>query len=230
MNSDGAKMPPDPPIPIDRLVASDLPEREDDQEPQRVPAGGGLVHDRVADAVHLRQREQQQPERDPADGGPRPFRTPLPQRVAQVLDLVQHLRERQPHQRGDHREPGDEQVGARVVQRDAGREAGQERLVAEERDRDDVGDHRRQHDGEQRVDRELAQDDLHAEEHPGDRRVERGGDAARGAAGDHDPQPVLRHPHPLADAGGQRRADLHDRALRGPPSRPTRWSAPRRGP
>ena len=100
-----------------------------------------------------------------------------------------------------------------MLKRDAGRKAGKERLVAEERDRDDVGDHRRQHDGEQRVDRELAQDDLHAEEHAGDRRVERGGDAARGAAGDHDPQPVLRQLDPLADAGGQRGADLHDRPL-----------------
>jgi hypothetical protein len=65
----------------------------------------------------------------------------------------------------------------------------------------------------QRVDGELPQDDLHAEEDPGDRRVERGRDAAGRAAGDQDPQPALRHLDPLAHAGRQRRAYLHDRAL-----------------
>ena len=79
---------------------------------------------------------------------------------------------------GDHRQPRHQEVVPGVVQHDAGREAGQERLVAQEGDGGDVGDHGRQHHGEQRVDGELPHDDLHAEEHPGDRRVEGGGDAA----------------------------------------------------
>ena len=48
-----------------------------------------------------------------------------------------------------------------------------------------------------------------------------------GAAGDQDPQPVLRHLHPLAQAGGQRRTDLHDRAL--PADRAAHPDAHRRG-
>ena len=50
-----------------------------------------------------------------------------------------------------------------------------------------------------RVERELAQDDLKPEEQPGDRGVERRRDPARCAAGDDDPQPVLRHPHHLSE-------------------------------
>ena len=41
MNSDGAKTPPEPPIPIVRLVASILPTQHD-QEPQGVLAGDVL--------------------------------------------------------------------------------------------------------------------------------------------------------------------------------------------
>ena len=48
-----------------------------------------------------------------------------------------------------------------------------------------------------------------------------------GAAGDQDPQPVLRHLHPLAQAGGQRRADLDDRPL--PADRAAHPDAQRRG-
>jgi hypothetical protein len=48
----------------------DLPEGEHDQEPDRVAAVGGLEHDRVADAVHPRERERQQAEHDAEDGGP----------------------------------------------------------------------------------------------------------------------------------------------------------------
>ena len=47
-----------------------------------------------------------------------------------------------------------------------------------------------------------------------------------GAAGDQDPQPVLRHLDPLAQAGGQRGADLHDRPF--PADRPAGPDADRR--
>ena len=94
-----------------------------------------------------------------------------------------------------------EEVVAKYPQsRDARRELGQEGPAAQERDRHHVGEHRREHHREQRVDGELAQDDLDAEEHPRDRRVERRGDAAGRAAGDQDPEPVLRHADPLAQA------------------------------
>jgi hypothetical protein len=47
MNSDGAKMPPEPPDAHRHAGREDLAEGEDDQEPDRVVAGGGLEHDRV---------------------------------------------------------------------------------------------------------------------------------------------------------------------------------------
>ena len=113
-----------------------------------------------------------------------------------------------------------------MVQGDAGREPGQERAAAKELLGDDIGDHRRKDHGEQRLDRELAQDQLQPEEHAGDRRVERRRDPAARAAGDQDPQPVLRHPHDLAQARCQRGADLHDRPLT--PDRPAGTDAQRR--
>ena len=49
----------------------------------------------------------------------------------------------------------------------------------------------------------------------------------RRAAGDQDPQPLLGHPDPLAEAGGQRGADLDDRPL--PADRPAGADAQRGG-
>jgi hypothetical protein len=126
----------------------------------------------------------------------------------------------------DHGEDRDQQVIPRMGQADGGREAGQEPVVAEERDRDRVGEHGRQHHREQRVHGELPQDDLHAEEHAGKRRVEGRSDPASRTAGDEDPHPVLRHPRPLAERRRQRGADLHDRAL--PAHRPPGADAHRR--
>ncbi len=136
-----------------------------------------------------------------------------PEPVADVLGLVQHVLERQPEQGGDHRQQGDEQVVAGVAQGDPRREAGQEGGGAQELLADHVGHHGREHDGEDGLDGELPQDDLDPEEHARDGSVEGGRNAASGAAGDQDPQPALGHPDQLAQAGGQRRADLHDRAL-----------------
>ena len=71
MNSDGAKTPPDPPMAIVRLVASDLP-AEQERAGTTVtywPRDRALEH-RVADAVHLGQREQQQAQHETAGGGP----------------------------------------------------------------------------------------------------------------------------------------------------------------
>ena len=107
------------------------------------------------------------------------------------------------------------------LQGDPGGEAGQEGGGAQELLADHVGHHGREHDGEDGLDGELPQDDLDPEEHARDGGVERGRDTAGGAAGHQDPQPALGHPDQLAQAGGQRRADLHDR-----PSRPTDPPAP----
>ena len=104
---------------------------------------------------------------------------------------------------------------------------GEERRRAEERATDHIAGDRREAGREQRVERELAQDDLEPEEQPGDRRVESRGDPARGAARDDDPQPVLRHPHELAERRRQRRSDLDDRAFAS--HRPTSADADRRG-
>ena len=113
------------------------------------------------------------------------------------------------------------------LQGDPGGEAGQEGGGAQELLADDVGHHGREHDGEDGLDGELPQDDLDPEEHARDGGVERGRDTAGGAAGDQDPQPALGHPDQLAQAGGQRRADLHDRAL--PADRPAGADAQGRG-
>ena len=91
MNSDGAKMPPEPPMPMVRLVGDDLRRRQQDQEPQPVAARHGLVHDRVADPVHLRDSQQEQSQGKPAGGGPGPFRAASPPPVAQVLGQVEDL-------------------------------------------------------------------------------------------------------------------------------------------
>ena len=72
----------------------------------------------------------------------------------------------------------------------------QERGVAERGPADHARGHRGQHDHAEGLGGEVAQDQLHREEHPGERRVERGGDAAGGAAGDQQPHPVLGAPGP----------------------------------
>ena len=144
-----------------------------------------------------------------------------PEPVTNLLGLVQNVLERQPEQGGDHRQQGDEQVVAGVAQGDPGGEAGQERGGAQELLADHVGHHGREHDGEDGLDGELPQDDLDPEEHARDGGVEGGRDTAGGATGDQHPQPALGHPDQLAQARGQRRADLHDR-----PSRPTEPPAP----
>ena len=111
-----------------------------------------------------------------------------------------------PSSAASHRQQGHQQVAAGVVQARCRRgNPDRNGAAAEELLGDDVGDHRRQHHGEQRLDRELAQDELQPEEHAGDRGVERGRDPAARAAGDQDPQPVLRHAHhwPRLDASAE---------------------------
>ena len=104
---------------------------------------------------------------------------------------------------------------------------GEERCRAEEGAAHEVGRDGREDRGEQRVERELAKDDLEPEEEPGDRGVERRGDPARCPAGHDDAQPGLRHPHPLAQRRGGGRPDLDDRALA--PHRPADTDADGRG-
>ena len=227
MKSDGANTPPDSADADGQAARDHLPGSQDDQEPQGVAAADSLVHDRVADPIQLRDRQQKQAQRDPADRLLRPLRAAAPDPVADVLGLIQDVLERQPDQRRGHREQGDEQVAARVLQHDTGRKAGEERRGAQELPADQVSDHRRQHHGEDRLDGELPQDQLDPEEHAGDRSVERGGNAAGRAARDQDAHPVFRHPDPLAEAGRERGADLHDRSF--PAHRPAGADAQRGG-
>ncbi|MCO5546645.1 hypothetical protein L7F22_000078 [Adiantum nelumboides] len=159
----------------------DLPDDEQEQEPDDVPAADRGLQHRVAHAVHLGQRQQQRAEQQPADGRAQPLRA-APDGVAGVLD------------------------GVEVRQ-------GQDRAVPGDHLGDDVRDHRADHQHAERLGAERPQDQLQAEDHPGDRGVERRGDPARGAAGDHQDQPGGGHPQPLPDGRAERGADLHDRAL-----------------
>ncbi len=89
----------------------------------------------------------------------------------------------------------------------------QERLVAERGASDDARGDRREHDHAERLRREVAQDQLHREEHTGQWRVEGRRDAAGRAAGDQHPHPRLGQPDQLAHRGTERGADLHDRSF-----------------
>ena len=230
MNSDGREYPAGAADADGQAGGDHLGQGQHDQKPQGVAAGHGLVHDRVADPVHLRHGQQQQTQGDPAHRGSGPFRAVLPDPVADVLGLVQDVLEPQAEQGRDHRQQGDEQIVAGVVQGDPRREAGQERGGAQELAADHVGDHGREHHGEDGLDGERSQDDLDPEEHPGDGGVEGGRDTARRAAGDQDPQPVLR----ACGSTGPGSRPWPSRSARwgppGPPSRPPRYTAPRPGP
>jgi len=59
----------------------------------------------------------------------------------------------------------------------------------------------------------IAQDDFHGEHHPGNRRVERGGDTASGAAGHQRAQAVRGNVQQLAAHGADAGTDLNDRSL-----------------
>ena len=72
---------------------------------------------------------------------------------------------------------------------------GEEGFAAEGDPADRGGDDRAEHDDAEGAGLEVAQDQLEGEEDAGDRRVEGGGDAAGGAAGDE-------QPHLLARRGG----------------------------
>ena len=189
MNSDGANTPPEPPIHIVRLVARILADQQSEQREDHVVPGDGVFKHRVADAIHLRDREQQQPEQDPAGGGAQPARS------------AARAGRRGPHRRrGRGRTPGRRRRRARRARRRARARAASVKLNpgrvrngcgAERGASDRVGGHRAEHDEPERLGVEVAQDQLQREEHPGDRRVERRRDARGGAAGDEQPQPRL---------------------------------------
>ena len=73
-----------------------------------MPGDRELEH-RVADAVHLRDREQQQPEQDAANGWPQPVRAAVPQPVSEILACVEDAHEAEPHTGREHAEAGVEQ-------------------------------------------------------------------------------------------------------------------------
>ena len=87
MNRLGANTPPEPPMPMVRLVAIILPTSSDEQEPDRVVAGDAVAEDGVADAVHLRQHEQQATEQQPA--GRRAAATPGPRQAQSQASSIQ---------------------------------------------------------------------------------------------------------------------------------------------
>ena len=93
------------------------------------------------------------------------------------------------------------------------RDHAEKRRRPEDRAADDITGDRRETGRHQRIERELAQHDLKPEEQPRQRSVKRRRDPPGRSARDDDPQPTLRHPHQLTQRRGQRRADLHDRAL-----------------
>ena len=69
MNSVGANTPPDPPMPIVRLVANILPTISSSSIADDVLALDSVLQHRVADAVHLRKREQHRAESKPPTAG-----------------------------------------------------------------------------------------------------------------------------------------------------------------
>ena len=100
MNRLGAKTPPDPPMPIVRLVAIILPTRSA-RGIHRVFAGDTGATHRIPHAIHFRQHEQQATEQKPAGRGPQPLRaTPRP--IAGILDPVQDPGEADPGGAGEY--------------------------------------------------------------------------------------------------------------------------------
>ena len=77
--------------------------------------------------------------------------------------------------------------------------------------RDHGGDHARHHHRGKRADRQGAEDLLQREKRSRERRVERGGDAGRGAGGDHDLGSRGIEPERAPQEGGERRAEHGDR-------------------
>ena len=71
-----------------------------------VLAGERLAHHRIADPVHLRQREQHQPERDAADRRPRPLRAALPQLVGESSSQYRNVLKPTPISPASDREHG----------------------------------------------------------------------------------------------------------------------------
>ncbi len=79
MNRDGAKIPPDPPIPMDRLVAAILANASRIRNHRTYPPAAVLYMYGVADPVHLRMASSSSPSAIPPTAGRahsgRPFHT-----------------------------------------------------------------------------------------------------------------------------------------------------------
>jgi hypothetical protein len=110
-----------------------------------------VVHYRIADAVHLRDRQQQDTERYATDRRTRPLRPALPQLVNKVLQPIQERLETDPDQSRSDRKHHDKQVGGVVGHRQAVRDLRKERRRAEDRSADDVAGDRREAGGHQRI-------------------------------------------------------------------------------
>ena len=202
----------------------ELADHEDGHERQRVvPVDRALQH-RVADAVHLREHEEQDAEQQATDGGPEPVR-PAPHPVRDVLRPVDRPQEGHADEGGYESEQGEQRVDER--RRDVSGRQRQEGVVAERRAPDGRGCDGGQDDGAESLGLEVAEDHLEREEDPGDRRVERRGDAGGRAAGDEQPQPSRAEPRVLPCGRPERRPDLDDRALA--PDRASRADADGRG-
>ena len=185
-----------------------LGDHQQQQEADHVSAFDGVLQHRVADPVHLRHRQQQQAQQQSTRCGAGPFR-PAPEPVAEILDQVQHPRERDAHRADQDTERRIEQVLGGAVHTERGQR--QKQFVAQDRPRDDGRGHAGEHHRTERLRGEVAQDQLHREERPGQWGVEGGRDAARGAARQQQPHPGGVQPQPLGHTRPDRRADLHDR-------------------
>ena len=211
INSDGANTPPEPPEPMVSETARILATTSK-QQPEPKIAAERLRHGRVANAEHLRQEHPEQTEGQPPGTGLRYSGM----RMASKASSNQYSVRVKPI-------PTAPATTARSAYRPSSptltrsiRRHRKRRHVAESGPTDDRRSDAGDDDDAERARVEFAQDDFQGEEHTGDRRVERRGDAACCTASDQRPNPIVGHAKRLADRRTQGRTDLDDG-----PSRPT---------
>lgn len=115
MNSEGANTPPDG---EGEAGGHDLADEEQQDQSDHDVAGDDRVHHRIADAVHLGQREQDEAQDGAADRRACPRGPALPHAIDVVLEGVEDRLEAQADQSGDDRQHAHEQVGGVVGYRE----------------------------------------------------------------------------------------------------------------
>jgi len=172
----------------------DLRREQSKQYEDRVVTGDSELQNRVADAVHLRDRQQQQPEQDTARRGTQPLRA-VPEPVGDVLAGIQHTYEGEADSGRQHAETCVQHELERRGERERGEL--QERQAPERRAADRIGGDRAEDHEAERPGLEVAQNQLEREEHTRDGSVERCRDPTGGATRDQQPQLVHGHPREL---------------------------------